>query len=229
MTKAVVTLMVATAMLALSVTAVATPRAPDLRGTWQCRGNQGAAVALHFKRHNRLLYNGEAGSYSLLPGVILVRDVFGPVEYRYQLDGDQLRIRSPGGTDLQCWRDIPGQPHPATAAANDAALAQLHARLCSWSSPSSYSSSYSHSSWLAFDGRGRVRYGSDSVFSSGADLAHGDADTSVGGSYRIVGNTVEIALDDGTSTRGRIRKREQGGDITELVINDNLFSATECQ
>ena len=227
MAKRVVTLVTVVAACGLPLTAMAVTRTPSLLGVWQCRGKPVAAT-LQFKPHHRLLYNGAMSRYSLLPGVIMIKDAFGPVEYRYQLDGDRLRINSPAGADLQCYRGLAGK-HGVRAPVADAALAQLHARLCSWSGPSSYSGSYSHSSWLQFDGAGRLRYGSDSVFASGSNLAHGNNDNSVGGNYSVVGNRVEITLDDGTRTEGKVRKREHDGTVTELTINDNLFAARECQ
>lgn len=227
MAKRVVTLVAVVAACGLPLSAMAVTGTPSLLGVWQCQGKPVAAT-LQFKPHHNLLYNGIMSRYSLLPGVIMIRDAFGPVEYRYQLDGDRLRINSPAGADLQCLRGAAARSG-ATASAVDAALAQLHARLCSWSGPSSYSGSYSHSSWLQFDGAGRLRYGSDSVFASGANLAQGGNDNSVGGSYRVVGNRVEITLDDGTRTDGIVRKRERDGAVTELTINDNLFAAGECQ
>lgn len=224
MAKGVVTMAVVAGLCGLPAAA----RADGLRGIWQCRESQGGSVTLQFKTRNRLLYNGAMSRYSLLPGVIMVRDVFGPVAYRYQRSGDQLHITSPGGTGLQCRREPPGRHSAPPAATGDAVLAELHTRLCSWSSPSAYSGSYSHSSWLQFDGAGRLQYGSDSVFSGGNDVGSGNGNA-VGGSYRIVGDAVDITLDDGTRAQGIVKRRNHDGSIDELSINDNLFSAQECQ
>ena len=85
----------------------------ELLGLWQCQ-EEGQSSTLEFQSKNRLLYNGEPANYTLAPGVIRLETEYGPVDYRYTLEGNKLLIFDPNGLLTQCQRAVEmpqsGQP-----------------------------------------------------------------------------------------------------------------------
>ena len=61
---------------------------------------------LEFKSRKQLLYNGQAASYQLAPGVLQVQEAQGLANYFFKLEGDFLLIFSPDGSVTQCQKAI---------------------------------------------------------------------------------------------------------------------------
>lgn len=74
-----------------------------LAGNWRCSGSDGQYI-LAFDSDSRMVFNGQPLSYSMLPGVIRVQGDYGPVDYRYSIDGGTLSIAGPDGFSLHCAR-----------------------------------------------------------------------------------------------------------------------------
>lgn len=73
-----------------------------LKGYWQCQ-EEGEQATLEFQSRQSLLYNGEASGYQLLPNnAIQFQGEYGPVDYHYSFQGDQLIILSPDGSMMYC-------------------------------------------------------------------------------------------------------------------------------
>jgi hypothetical protein len=73
----------------------------QLKGCWQCQ-EEGLQSTLEFKSRKQLLYNGQAASYQLAPGVLQVQEAQGLANYLFKLEGDYLLIFSPDGSVTQC-------------------------------------------------------------------------------------------------------------------------------
>ena len=77
----------------------------QLKGYWQCQ-EDGLQSTLEFKSKKQLLYNGQAASYQLAPGVLQVQEEHGLANYLFELEGDFLLILSPDGSVTQCQKAI---------------------------------------------------------------------------------------------------------------------------
>jgi hypothetical protein len=73
----------------------------QLKGCWQCQ-EDGLQSTLEFKSRKQLLFNGQAASYQLAPGVLQVQEEQGLANYFFKLEGDFLLILSPDGSVTQC-------------------------------------------------------------------------------------------------------------------------------
>lgn len=73
----------------------------QLKGCWQCQ-EEGLQSTLEFKSRKQLLFNGQAASYQLAPGVLQVQEEQGLANYLFKLEGDFLLILSPDGSVTQC-------------------------------------------------------------------------------------------------------------------------------
>lgn len=159
----------------------------------------------------------------------MVEEEFGPVPYPYTVQGDQLMVRFPDGDVLRCSRAA-AAGKAAPPATGDGVNAQLKGRLCNWGgSSSSYSGSgYSRITSMVFDGAGGVVYSSEATFSSDAGGYYGKSGGTPG-TYRVSGDTVQIRLQDGSTTTARVNMRQNDGRITELMINGKLWAGALCE
>jgi hypothetical protein len=106
----------------------------------------------------------------------------------------------------------------------------LQGRLCSHSGSSSSSSSYSRTGWAHFDGRGNFTYGSEASFSSGAGLYHsGGGNADGGGTYRVMGNQIQLMFSDGTTGLAKVVMQQNNGRITEVMYEGTLYAVGLCQ
>lgn len=203
-----------------------------LIGSWQCRGG-GGTPTLVFESQDRLVYNGEATRYRLVPGAIRVPGDYGPVDYKYSLKGNNLSVIFPDGSQMKCLRaaaaKTPAGRQAETGPGSGSGNAQLRGMLCSWSgSSSSYSgSSYSSATRVVFDGNGGFRYSSESSFSGSAGQAYGGRPAN-SGRYRVSGNTVYLTFSDGSTVTARVNMRQNDGRITELMYGKQLYATGLC-
>lgn len=209
------------------------PAGGSLLGTWQCAGNFGNAP-LVFESRNRLVFNGDAANYTLVPGAFRVQEDYGLVDYAYSLKGNNLSVTFPDGSTMQCSRAASGGSKSGGAGdesggggAGGGSNWQLNGMLCSWSGSSSSGSSYSRSTRVSFDGQGRFRYGSESSFSSGSGQAYGQGGGSQG-TYRVSGNSVYLTFGDGSTAVAKVQMKQNSGRITELMYNGTLYATGLC-
>jgi len=222
-------LLVLALSLLAGVAAQAAEKTASLLGQWRCQGGEGH-VLLEFQSAGRLVFDGEPSRYSLQPGLIVVEEEFGPVPYPYTVQGDKLTVQFPDGDVLRCSRAAAAGKAAPPASGGGGSNAQLKGRLCNWGgSSSSYSGSgYSRITSMVFDGAGGVVYSSEATFSSDAAGYYGKSGGTPG-TYQVSGDTVQIHLQDGSTTTARVNMRQNDGRITELMINGKLWAGALCQ
>lgn len=203
--------------------------APALQGQWLCRTGQGTAQ-LTFLSERALVFNGEQTSYELTPVVIRVPGDWGPVEYRYQLSGDQLAVTGPDGGTMQCQRQTGAQAQGNAMGGGSEAL--LQGQLCAYSS--SPDGGYSTLYKLFFDGQGRFLHGTESSYSGDVGSAYGLSNDPNAGQYRVTGNSkgsaIHLAFPDGSSATAQVYfVDDDSGRILEIQLNGRLYARALCQ
>jgi hypothetical protein len=203
--------------------------AERLIGTWSCRTAEGV-VPLEFATRNRLVFNGDAASYTLVRGAIRVQEDYGPVDYRYRFNGNTLLVTFPDGGQLACTKAAASPPRAAQpqTAGRGGQEHLLKGALCTWSGSRSGSSSYSRTGRVQFDGQGRFTYGSERSYSGNAGIAAGRG-PAAGGTYRVSGNKIHLTFGDGSSGVATVHFRQDNGRITELMYEGQLYGAALCE
>jgi hypothetical protein len=200
----------------------------SLLGTWSCQTGSGSAQ-LGFVSESQLTFNGEATAYQLVGSVVRVQGDYGPVDYRYQLSGDQLVVTGPDGSSMQCRRGQAGSQPGTGGAALTGMEGRLRGRVCSFSSSADGGMSTLYS--LEFDGQGHFTSGNESSYSGDPGSAYGRNRGNVG-TYRIgglqVGSPIIFVYPDGKSATGYVGLVEQG-EITAVRVNGRLYGKTICQ
>lgn len=127
-------------------------------------------------------------------------------------------------------------PAPQATAAGGSAGA-LRGSLCAYSGGSSMSTT----TRAHFDGAGHVSLGSESALGGSlVDSGGNEAGRYVGatgnqydpssrGTYRIVGDTVEVQWGSGEVTRCTVNMRQANGQMTELQCDGRLFASGLCE
>lgn len=208
-----------------------------LLGQWSCQTVEGPAQ-LNFVSSNQLTYNGESSPYEVAGNVIRVPGDWGPVEYRYQLQGDRLSISGPDGSTSQCQRQQAGQPARGAAGGvgggGTGMEANLQGLLCSYSS--SPDGGYSTQHLLQFNGQGRFWYGVETAWdipSTTGVSRNWDNGENVG-SYQVTGtgrgSAVYLRFADGQVGTARVYHVYQGTEITELFLEgpDRHYGKSLC-
>lgn len=107
---------------------------------------------------------------------------------------------------------------------------RLSGTFCTWSgSSSSYSeSSYSSSSRITFDGRGRWSMDSESSFSGNAGIAYGRGGGD-SGIYRVTGSQIQYQTASGEQGTAQVKMQQNDGRITEILVDGVLYSPSLCE
>ena len=203
--------------------------APALQGQWLCRTSQGTAQ-LAFLSEHALVFNGEQTSFELAPGVIRVPGDWGPLEYRYQLSGDQLAVTGPDGGTMQCQRQT-GAPAQGDALGGSG-VALLQGQICAYSS--SPDGGYSTLYKLFFDGQGRFLHGTESSYSGDVGSAYGLSNDPNAGQYQVTGNAkgapIHLTFPDGSTATAYVYfVDDDNGRILEVQLNGRLYARALCQ
>jgi len=197
-----------------------------LIGNWSCQTGDGPA-SLSFRSGNQLTFNGESAPYQVVQGAIRVNGDTGPVDYPYQLNGDQLSVTGPGGWSAQCRRQSAAEA-PMAAPGATGMEGYLQGRLCSFSS--SPDGGMSTLYIAEFDGQGRFRWGTESSFSSDVGSAYGRNPGNMG-TYRVtavqVGAPIYFTL-GGETVTGQVKWVYQGA-ITEFEADGRHYGKGICQ
>lgn len=203
--------------------------APGLSGRWDYRHSQGV-LSLEFLPGNQLLFDGETTNYQLVEGAIRAMTDYGWQDYPYQLQGNNLLITFPDGTQITFSRAAePAAQSPVRSQAGSGKLWQLQGSLCYYSGSSGAYSSYSRVEKLQFDGAGRFVFGNETSFSSEAGLAYGNNDSAYRGTYSIEGKYVILQFENGNRNQLEIYMQQNSGRITELMYNGKLYAASLCE
>lgn len=210
-----------------------------LLGSWQCSGEQGASQ-LVFQSENVLVYDGEASSYMLAPGVIRVVEDFMPVDYPYTLKGDSLAVTFPDGSRIQCVRVKPGakpaeEKREAVSAGSGGHERFVKGSFCAHSSIATRR--------YNFDGAGRFSFGAEVADVWNTKDAGGNVTGTLGyyggnqyqptkgGTYKVSGDRVILTWSDGNREVYVVHTRQKDGRITELKGEGNglLLAAGLCE
>lgn len=212
-----------------------TSASKGLLGAWQCSG-EGGSSQLVFQSENVLVYNGEASSYMLAPGVIRVIEDFLPVDYPYTLKGDSLAVTFPDGSRIQCTRAKPAakpaeEKRTAAPSGSGGQERFVKGSFCAHSSIASRR--------YNFDGAGRFSFGAEVADVWNTKDAGGNVtgtlgyyggnqyEPTKGGTYKVTGDRVVLTWSDGSTETYRVNMRQNDGRITELQGESNgLFLAT---
>jgi hypothetical protein len=72
-----------------------------LKGYWQCQ-EEGERFSLEFQSQTKLIYNGQATTYQILPNVLRVQEDYGVTDYYFEIQDATLIIFSPDGSVSYC-------------------------------------------------------------------------------------------------------------------------------
>jgi len=200
---------------------------PNVLGSWvyQKKDASETATLLVFEQ-SRVLIDGQPFEYTLSSDTIRI----GPDSYKYTLSSDELLLTHTDGTSFQFRR---AQSSGSTGGATGGAAStgnewMLKGSLCTWGGSSGGGSSYSRSAWAEFDGQGNFSYGSESSFSGGGGQAYGGSGTNTG-TYRIVGDQIQLSFPDGSSDVARVGRRGSDGSITGFYYGEDLYGPELCE
>ena len=199
-----------------------------LLGNWRCQTAEGPAQ-LQFLSQNQLVYNGERTSYSLIEGGVRIVEEYGPVDYRYSLDGDNLSVTDQYGQSMQCQRQAQGQRAPANTGQGGTGLERLlQGEKCAYSS--SPDGGFSTTRRIYFDGNGRFAYGTLSEVGTPEVIGYGQGQGDPG-SYRVLGNNrgdeIHLTFDNGAQVVVYVHHLYQGT-IMELWYDDMVYAPGLC-
>jgi hypothetical protein len=188
---------------------------------------------LRFVSNSQLVYNGETAPYELSGNVLRVPGDWGPVEYRFQLQGDRLAITGPDGSTSQCQRQRGGQRAAAGMGGGTGMEMRLQGLLCSYSS--SPDGGYSTQHLLQFNGQGRFWYGVETAWDIPATtgVSRNWENGENVGSYQVTGasrgSAVYLRFADGQVGTARVYHVYQN-EITELFLEgpDRHYAKSLC-
>ena len=196
-------------------------------GSWvyQVKNANETATQLVFEQ-DRVLIDGQPFDYTISADTIRI----GQDSYYYTLQGDDLVLTHTDGTSFQFRRtQSSGSPGVATGGAGSTGNEwMLQGNFCTWGGSSGGGSSYSSTTWAQFDGQGRFTYGSESSFSGDSGLAYGGSGTKTG-TYRIVGDQIQLSFSDGSTDVAYVYNRGSDGRITELYYGNDLYAPELCE
>jgi len=194
-------------------------------------------VQLAFVSEGQLSYNGESIPYQLVGNAIRVAGEWGPMDYSYQLSGDDLQVSGADGTSLRCRRQQQGAAQaggmPGVSGGGTGMERYLQGRVCSYSS--SPDGGYSTQHLLEFDGQGRFYFGVETAWdvpeTTGISRNWGDGQNI--GTYQVTGanrgDAVYLRFPDGRVGTARVYHVYQG-EITELFLEgpDRHYGKSLC-
>jgi hypothetical protein len=203
-----------------------------LVGRWSCQTGDGPAQ-LEFVSESQLVFNGERSQYSLVQGVVRVAGEWGPIDYRYDLSGDNLSVTDPYGSAMQCTRQAQtrqgaGAGPNARQGGGTGLESLLQGEKCAYTSSPDGGSSTTRR--LYFDGNGRFVYATLSEVEVPEVIGYGQNQGDPG-SYRVLGSNrgdeVHLSFDNGSQVVMYVHHVYQGT-IMELWYNDLVYAPSLC-
>jgi hypothetical protein len=182
-----------------------------------CSDNQGAVFFEAYFQGNQLVFSMIEPDQNNMP------------DYNRS---QQLLFSRSTGSQPQAYPQTFPQPQQQRQPVGSGQEYLLQGTLCSWSGSSSGygNSSYSSSTRVYFDGQGNFSYSSESSFSGDAGIAYGgNQGAGNGGTYRVVGNQVQLQFNDGTTGVAQINMQQDDGRITELMYEGTLYATGLCE
>ena len=229
------TLLLATTSFPVGVTA-----ATSIEGEWQCvmgyQGNTAGSGMISFDKNGQCIMGGQPFSYQLLEGNTLqISNGSATDSYTYKLGKDKLQLSYRDGSTFDCTRQAAGSKPGGLLNRSGAGQPQsggnewqLRGTFCHYSGSSSYGSSYSSTSRITFDGQGRWSMGSESSFSGDAGSAYSGGGVDNSGTYRVNGRQVIYTTASGEQGVARVNMQQNDGRITEIYVDQDLYSPSLC-
>ncbi|MCF8243362.1 MAG: hypothetical protein K9J16_18455 [Melioribacteraceae bacterium] len=211
-----------------------------LKGKWTAN-NYGEVYSLEILSGSKMIFNGEQIDYQVFNNAFVISDDYDVYYYPFRLEGEKLYVTFPEGDEVvfsQGSAELPAQKGITQNTGASGSEIYLQGRLCSYSSSSSSTGSYSTTYWTFFDGKGNFQYGSGSSYSGSSSDQYGNETMNYGGvnqgdastgAYRIEGNKVMLTFPDGTSGAAEIYMRQNDGSITEIMYNGTLYGKALCE
>jgi hypothetical protein len=184
-----------------------------LRGSWEVHTFYDKWT-LVFDCDDKMLFDRGAADYSLMPGVIRVRDNDGTTDYPYKLEGNSLTLTLPDGSERKYRRTDPGSAEQSVHG-NFVAPAD--------SSMPEESISFDGDSWFVLN-----TFSPATVDKNQPTQERGGGHVSmfqVNGLYRVEGDVVVLTFGDSTSRETQIRSRDEDGSVAGIVLFDRLFTS----
>ena len=203
-----------------------------LEGSWH---SENGITFLFAGERYRLSERGkllDSGNYRIRNGVLTLYNRLqgGPIEFRFAIREGVLNLQSADGTRYSFRRTDSSQAATDSAPASGSSLSRLQGRYCSYSgSGGAYGSSYSHSNWAYFDGRGNFTYGSSSYSGGGAGSYYTNQGGNGRGTYRIRGKEILLLFPDGSGGRAYVYRQRSDGMITEVKYEGLLYAPALCE
>ncbi|MGA2623549.1 MAG: hypothetical protein ABSF91_06805 [Bacteroidota bacterium] len=167
-----------------------------LRGTWEAHTFYDKWTLVFDCDHN-MFFDREPVPYTLLPGVIRIRDTKEESDYPYKLDGNSLTLTLKNGSERTYRRTDPGD-------------AEQTAHGIFYLSGNAQSARAS----ISFDGdHSFVIY----------DPSAANSVKNTNGIYRVEGDVVVLIFDDSTNYDAKIRFHDEDGSIAGIMYDDQLF------
>jgi hypothetical protein len=229
-------------------------QAASIVGTWTCQvtnaGTMLGTGTVIFDPSGTALIGQKRYSYRITGNTLSIIDQTGVSVYRYQLSGDTLLMQYSDGTVFQCARTSgtgpmgpgmgqgqmmgPGGTYRGGGMMQPAGNEwQLSGYFCYWSGSTMYGegmSTYSHTEWIQFDGRGNWAYGSEGSYmgAQGEGFYSGSRGPEMTGIYRIQGNQIFYQSSTGQQGVAQVHMRQPDGRITEIMVDGKLFATSLC-
>jgi hypothetical protein len=212
----------------------------DIEGQWQClmgfQGNSAGSGIISFNNNGQCVIGGQAFTCKLLDSNTLqISDGNATDSYTYKLGKNTLELRYRDGSTFDCTRRMSSAAPGGLMGKSGTTQAhaggnewQLRGTFCHYSGSSSYGSSYSSTSRITFDGQGRWSMGSESSFSGDAGSAYSGGGVDNSGSYTITGKQVLYTTSTGEQGIARINMQQNDGHITEIYVDNDLYSPSLC-
>ncbi len=209
-------------------------------GHWQCSmtlfGINSGTMNIVFNDNGQGSMSGQLFTYRVLPDAVLRFNSSGEIsDYDYQFQQDQLQLKYQDGSIFNCVKQAastrandmtPGAGNMLSAGSGNEW--QLQGAFCNWSGSSSYSSSYSSTRSIYFDGSGRWTFSSQSSFSGNAGSAYSGQGSDDGGSYRVEGKRIVYTSATGEQGVAMVNMRQNDGSISEIMLGNALYAKSLC-
>jgi len=182
-----------------------------LRGAWQYHTFD-EKWTLSFDCDHKMLFDRDPADYTLTPGIIRVQGDDGLTDYPYKLEGDDLTLTLPDGSER-------------TYRKTDAGTAEQTIRGDFYASGGSSSDreriSFDGDHVFAFHLLSSVNPGQSQSAQQGVNSNYSMVEGK--GVYRIEGDGVVMTLDDSTIYEAQIRFRDEDGSVEGIIFDNSLF------
>jgi hypothetical protein len=187
----------------------------QLRGNWEAHTFRDKWT-LFFENDRSINFDRNPAGYSLRPGTIRIQDGDGETDYPYTLTGDELTLKLPDGSERTYRKSDPGESERL-----------VHGTFFESSDGTPLADRITFDGLNSFELQSTVRETSGQAQGVPGDGNSPNRITVERGLYRVEGNAVILAFDDGTIDQTLIRSREDDGSVASVAFGDRLFALDE--